>query len=61
MKGAIAKALLSFAAEGLKEGAKAFFQWAREKREKRESDMEHWRSIQERHVERRDLSKDPRG
>ena len=31
MKAAIAKALLSFAAEGLKEGAKAFFQWAREK------------------------------
>jgi hypothetical protein len=52
VKGALAKALLAFAAEGIKEGAKALLQWAREKREKRESDMEHWRSIQERHVPR---------
>lgn len=38
----------------------AFRSWLKERREKRESDLEVWRDIQRRHVERRDLSKDPR-
>ena len=45
-------AWLLLVGEALKEGAKSLLQFAREKREKRESDMEHWRSIQKRHVER---------
>lgn len=54
------KALLPLVGEGLKEGAKALVSWARSRREKRESDMEHFRRIQRDHVERRDLSNDTR-
>lgn len=53
------KAWLLLVGEALKEGAKSLLQFAREKREKRESDMEHFNRIQRHHVERRDLN-DPR-
>jgi hypothetical protein len=53
----IGKSLLGVAAEGVVEGIKSLVQWARERREKRERDLETWKDIQRRHVERRDNGK----
>lgn len=44
------------AKEAVKAGWRAFRDWLRERKEKRA----YWENIQERHVERRDLSNDPR-